>query len=406
MLPNKKASRYDRPLPPGNLRAALAQASAPAAACARIEELVEGLLRRACAQKEFEVTSGNCGAGVGAAKPVDLVVVIDTSGSMSGNAAALSSAAGAAISAAQQHCPSDLRVVWFGIEGTWPGTNFTTIYRDYLHGLGVTDADIVCTPGDFEDGAAAVMDLSDHYDWRAGAARTIFYLGDEALEGGDPQDASDVTAADAAIATANARNVKVFTHVGELAIPATKSEYARLATSTGGQAFSGPPASLGGFETVLETVICGSGAEACQTIKEPEIVPCFRLRWGDGPKDHLETDDTEVLCLTVCNPYSNVTLKDFTVQLGVADANGQAVKNQADGTPSVIIKPSFMICFGDIPPCDPSKPDKPSCVSREVVMINRGAVAGKYKIFLAYCFEACFTKFAVQSAFEVELVSS
>lgn len=406
MIPNKKASRYDRPLPPGNLHAALAQAAAPAEACARIEELVENLLRRACTQKEFELTSGNCGASVSSVAPVDLVVVIDTSGSMSGSAANLSTAAAAAISAAQQHCPSDLRVAWFGIEGIWSGTNFTTIYRNYLHGLGVADADIVCTPGDMEDGAAAVMDLSDHYDWRPGAARTIFFLGDEGLEGGDPQDAGDVAAADAAIATANARNVKVFTHVGDLAAPATKNDFARLATSTGGQAFSGPPANLGGFETVLEQVICGSGAEVCQTIKEPEIVPCFRLRWGDGPKDRLETDDTEVLCVTVCNPYSNVTLKDFTVQLVVADANGDPVKDQADGTPSVIIKPNFMICFGDIPPCDPSKPDRPSCVSREVVMINRGAQAGKYKIFVVYCFEACFTKFGVEAAFEVELVES
>lgn len=150
----------------------------------------------------------------------------------------------------------------------------------------------------------------------------------------------------------------------------------------------------------------GNCSERCQTVQEPKIVPCLRLRWGDGPQDHLETDDTEVLCITVCNPYSNVVLKDFTLQLIVTTASGGAVPNQADGTPSVMIKPNFMICFDDIPPCDPKKPNE-SCVSREVVMINRGAIAGPYKIFVVYCFDACFTKLGIEpGAFELELVAS
>jgi hypothetical protein len=36
-------------------------------------------------------------------------------------------------------------------------------------------------------------------------------------------------------------------------------------------------------------------SDKCQTVEEPKIVPCIRLKWGDGPQDHLETDDTEVL---------------------------------------------------------------------------------------------------------------
>ncbi|OLE54514.1 MAG: hypothetical protein AUG51_07970 [Acidobacteria bacterium 13_1_20CM_3_53_8] len=146
-------------------------------------------------------------------------------------------------------------------------------------------------------------------------------------------------------------------------------------------------------------------SKECQTVQVPKIVPCLRLRWGDGPQDHLETDDTEVLCITVCNPYSNVVLKNFTLQLVVTTASGGAVPNQADGTPSVIIKPSFMICFDDIPACNPQKPGQ-SCVSREVVMINRGAIPGTYKIFVVYCFEACFTELGAEVAFQVELVAS
>jgi hypothetical protein len=147
--------------------------------------------------------------------------------------------------------------------------------------------------------------------------------------------------------------------------------------------------------------------EGCRKVDEPKVVPCLHLRWGDGPQDHLETDDTEVLCITVCNPYSNVTLKDFTLQLIVTDADGTPVANQADGTPSVMIKPGFNICFGDIPPCTPQGHNQQSCISREVVMINRGAVPGKYRVYVIYCFEACFTKLGAEpAAFELELVSS
>lgn len=143
----------------------------------------------------------------------------------------------------------------------------------------------------------------------------------------------------------------------------------------------------------------------CQTVPEPKVVPCIRLKWGDGPNDRLETEDTEFLCITVCNPYSNVVLKDFTLQLIVTDANGNPVPNQADGTPSVIIKPNFMICFDDIPPCDPKKPGQ-SCVSREVVLITRGAKEGKYRVFVIYCFEACFTQLRAEAAFVLDLASS
>jgi hypothetical protein len=153
-------------------------------------------------------------------------------------------------------------------------------------------------------------------------------------------------------------------------------------------------------------ITSGNCSKECQTVEAPKIVPCLRLRWGDGPQDHLETDDTEVLCITVCNPYSNVVLKNFNLQLVVTTATGAAVPNQADGTPSVMIKPQFNICFDDIPACDPQKPNQ-SCVSREVVLIDRGAVPGQYKVLAYYCFEACFTEFSRQPAvFTLDLVAS
>jgi len=151
----------------------------------------------------------------------------------------------------------------------------------------------------------------------------------------------------------------------------------------------------------------GNCSDKCQTVEEPKIVPCIRLKWGDGPQDHLETDDTEVLCITVCNPYSNVVLKNFNVQLFLLTGAGGPIPNQADGTPSVMVKPQFNICFDDIPACDPQNPRK-SCVSREVVLIDRGAVPGQYRLIVLYCFEACFTKFNIREPviFTLDLVAS
>lgn len=405
---NKDPKRFERKMPPGPMEAPLTIQPRPkdSELCQRIEDIVNDQIRKVCAQKEFEQTTGNCCTESGKKSKVDLVIVIDTSGSMSDEASDLSAAADAAIQAAAKSCPSDLRVDWFGIEGTWPGTKFTQSYRDHL-GAGPFVPPLVGTAGDLEDGAGAVIDLSRHYAWRPDAARTIFYLGDEALEGGDPQNAADVAAADAAIAVANAQNVKLFTYFGTGAgNPITAAEYARLANDTGGQAFSAPIANLGGFQPVLEEIICKSGCEKCSPIEIPDCDPCIRLHWGDGPKDCLETEDTEILCITVCNPYCNVILADFTMQLVITDEAGNPVATLPDGTPSVRIKPDYMICFGDIPPCDPKKPDDPSCISREIVLLTCGALEGKYKIRLVYCFDACFTKLDFDRAFEIELVKS
>src|SRR5215208_5067670 len=100
----KDSKRFERHLPPGPLRAALAQAPHPtnAETCEKIEDLVNNLIREACAKKEFEQTSGNCASGGSATAQVDLVVLIDTSFSMSDEATELSNAAAAAIAAAQQ----------------------------------------------------------------------------------------------------------------------------------------------------------------------------------------------------------------------------------------------------------------------------------------------------------------
>ncbi len=207
---------------------------------------------------------------------VDLVIVIDTSPSMKDEAQSLSAAAASAIAKAKSSCPSELRVVWLGIEGTWKGTSFDQTIRAYLtEKCQVSESKLrgrkrgeLKSAGAQEDAARAIEDISEYFDWREGTARAIFYLGDEALEGGgDKTEQKDITAANLAIQKAQTVGVTVHTYFGTSKSKhqeGIKTEYARIATSTGGQSFTNKD-SISGFSAVLEKVICGS--RTAKTIK-------------------------------------------------------------------------------------------------------------------------------------------
>lgn len=378
----------------------------------KLEESYNEILKQTTLKKNFSQTFGNCGGGIpnSSTRIVDLVVLIDTSGSMRNAANDLSAKAEAAIKDATSSCPSDLRVSYFGIEGTWPSTRFSQSYRKHLHSLGVKDADLLgrleSKVGEKakEDGAAAVVDISKHFDWRTDASRIIFYLGDEALKGGTPHQSDDIAAANTAIAEANTQNVRVFTYFDSTSKPDVQSEYARLATETSGQGFVAPVSNIGGFETILKDIICSPilTPNPCQIVQQPEIAPCLHLHWGDGKRDQIETDDVEILLMSVVNPYSNIEMRDFTLHLEVTQRGGGAVPMLPDGTPSVELKPEYMISFGDIPPCNGNA----NPISRELVLRTRGAAIGMYPIKVTYSFEACFTYLETKQAFELELVSS
>ncbi|WAS91518.1 VWA domain-containing protein [Nannocystis punicea] len=209
---------------------------------------------------------------------VDLVVVIDSSVSMKDEAEALSQAVSAAIESARKNCPSDLRVTYLGIEGTFKNTKFDTTVKNYLVGTARADESAlhgrkkgtVAGGGAQEDGARAIEDVTLHFDWRADARRAIFFLGDEAFEGGELDvDQEDIDAANRSIAAAKQGGVRVHTYLGtssakEKQRKPLESEYARVASETGGQAFTHKDA-LGGFQALLEKVICGSKVSTTET---------------------------------------------------------------------------------------------------------------------------------------------
>jgi cyanobactin cluster PatC/TenC/TruC protein len=198
---------------------------------------------------------------------VDLVILTDTSPTLKTDARAVSDAATAALAVAQGQGAVDIRLVWLGIEGRWRGTAFNQTLRSYLtQTCPVSAASLRSRQrGDLPDGGAqedaarAIEDVTTHFDWRPQAQRHLLYLGDEALDaGGDKPAASDVAAADLAIAAAQQAQVQVHTHLGWSKIrhrQALIQEYARLATATGGLTFAASPESPTDFVAVLVAII-------------------------------------------------------------------------------------------------------------------------------------------------------
>ncbi len=143
--------------------------------------------------------------------------------------------------------------------------------------------------------------------------------------------------------------------------------------------------------------------DGCKTPKLPSLGPCFELRWGDGKKDRIETEDIECLCIKACNPHRGVTLKDVRITLSVIlGPDNRLPEDLPDGTPSVDLKPASFISFGDLGPC---RGEEKACSSRELALITRGAREGKYRLFVGVCYEVSFEQFSI-GQFQFELVKS
>ena len=137
----------------------------------------------------------------------------------------------------------------------------------------------------------------------------------------------------------------------------------------------------------------------CYQADFPSLTPIINITWGDSPCDCMESNDVEIMCITVCNPYSNVTFTNFSIgSIVIVDQNGNSVALLPDGNLSVELHPIGPYCFGNIPACSENGM---SCVSREFIVYTRGAIAGKYKILVnCICFDVC-NKYSLKDCFEI-----
>ena len=211
---------------------------------------------------EYETVCG----GSSTNPKVDLVILIDGSGSMTSLASQISALADSAVQLALLDCPSDLRVEYLAMGSVWAGTKFTQTHRNYLttlHGSGVSlavDRDLYFEQ---EQGANGVEDISSLYDWRDGACKSIFYISDEYLHSGAPTAIQDLST-QAAIDSANANSVTVsanyLTYQGRPA--SVLANYQDLTTQTGGQLFAtnaNPvPANYYTSNKVFNSLVCNA----------------------------------------------------------------------------------------------------------------------------------------------------
>lgn len=197
---------------------------------------------------------------------VDIVFVIDTSGSMSDDIAAIGAAANNVVK--NLNCPEIdcyVRASFMGITGN-SGSVFNENVRSYVMGLGGT-----ANSNSSEDNGWAVVDLVNYYAWGADAVgsqknyHAIVTIGDEGTDNGSPVSATDFTAAKAANQAAIANDILLFSWVTDDPFAGVPAIFKAMAVggdpgngdtygNTGGAYLSG----LSGVdvEKRLEDIIC------------------------------------------------------------------------------------------------------------------------------------------------------
>ncbi len=141
--------------------------------------------------------------------------------------------------------------------------------------------------------------------------------------------------------------------------------------------------------------------KGCKQIRIPQLNPCFYLHWGDSKQDIIETEDFEVVVLSVCNPFDNVSFQNLIISgIKITHADGSPVEVLPDKTPSALIIPSKLITFCSISPC--------SCSHIELVIKTSGAIKGPYKVKFNYCIgKICLQMIEKDEAeFDIELIKS
>lgn len=410
----------------------------PDPTCEDIHRDVNGQLEEKCLSRanHLEPSGDHDGCSCTTGDPrggVDLVVLIDSSGSMVDAARAISAAAPAAFDLAAESCGAKAKVTYLFVDRSDSGSSagpfigiFTESHEQHLISAGVpgpfgADGD---GPLDSEQGARAIVDLSTHFDWTEDYCRAILYISDEKLDSISKLTSDSLAATNAAIAAANANDVSVFTHFvanasgtsvppGSPNRPTIAAHYQALSDQTGGQATIdgiNPPDPTVITEAlyvgILSDAICGGcGTGTCDTAEFPELKPCVTIGWGDSDCDCMEGDDHEELCISICNCYDNVTFRDVKISaLIITDAAGNPPPRLPDGSPSSEIYPLGPICFGDIGPCVDGEP---TCVARNAMIINRGLPAGTWTVrVLGLCFDVAYHYDFFEHTFDLEVCTN
>jgi hypothetical protein len=204
---------------------------------------------------------------------VDIVFVIDTSGSMSDDIAAIGSAAATAVrNLSCKDIDCYVRARFMGITGN-SGAIFNENVRSYVLAKGETPVS-----NQSEDNGPAVTDLVNHYGWNNDAVgaqkyfKGIVTIGDEGTEDGSPVNAADYAAAKVANDAAIADDVFLISWVTD--DPFAGVEELFKAMAIGGTVGSTSYGDTGGAYLKL-----GSGDNVQKAIED---IICFVAGGGDN----------------------------------------------------------------------------------------------------------------------------
>lgn len=387
--------------------------------CERISEGVNSYIARKCTDKANTMTplgedgACPCSGDADASGGVDLIVLIDKSGSMTDAITTISSVAPRAFETARERCDARANVTYLycdgndvGVETSNPTGIFLLSHEEHLVvNAGASSPFASDSDGIYghEQGGKAIADLCEHNNWTPGNCRAILYISDEKLDSINGTTAESRSAADMAIAAANTHGVTIFSHFidgwgsigsatgGASDRPTIAAHYQDMSDQTGGiaQIDNTPTVITDALYTdLIARAICeGCGnSGGCSTAAIPELEPCVSVRWGDSACDGMEGDDHEEVCITICNCYDNVTFSNVKIAgILITDASSGNPPTLPDGSPSSEIYPVGPYCFGDIDPCvDGEK----TCVSRNAVIINRGLPPGTWMVkIVGLCFD-------------------
>jgi hypothetical protein len=228
---------------------------------------------------------------------LDIVFVIDTSGSMVDDIASIGAKAQSAIQ--NLSCPQIdcyVRARFMGITGT--SGIFNETVSAYVTGVGGTPVS-----NSTEDNGPAVTDLANHYAWGTDALAgqtnywAIVTIGDEGTEQGSPVNQADWDAAKVANDAAVAAGVMVFSWVADdpvtAAVPGLFQTMAlggsggistiHSFADTGGGFISGPLTDVT-VEQQLEDIICAAASGGGNGVPEPSTLALAGLAlvglWG------------------------------------------------------------------------------------------------------------------------------
>lgn len=105
------------------------------------------------------------------------------------------------------------------------------------------------------------------------------------------------------------------------------------------------------------------------------IVPSIYFHWGDSSQDVIESHDTEIIYITVCNPYDDIEFKGFRItSINLNPKPGQS--HQAR------IVPDRFINYDCLSPC--------SCETREFTLLTRDSLnqyINQKNIVIEYCWD-------------------